>query len=620
MTAGSPNMSFGRTVIYLQRLLIALSMTTALAGCFEGQSDEKKTESVTAPAVSEPPPAPPVANQPPEISGVPATGAEAGQDYSFVPQAKDADNDFLEFSITNKPSWAQFSTDTGALTGNPADGDVGETSDITITVTDGRDQRAIGPFRIRIKPRGQTPAPANNAPTISGTAPASVDVGQPYNFQPVAADTDGDRLTFSVSNRPSWATFSTASGALGGTPATANIANYANIVISVSDGEATTSLPAFAISVKGPDNRAPTASGTPMTTVQVAQAYSFQPTASDADGDALTWSIQNKPSWATFTAATGRLSGTPATAHVGAYSNIVISVSDGKASASLPAFAITVQAAANRAPTISGTPATAGKVGTAYSFQPTAADADGDTLGYTIQNKPSWATFTASTGRLSGTPAASGTFSNIVISVSDGKATASLAAFAITVSPASTPINNPPTISGTPATAVTAGNAYNFQPTGSDPEGATLAWSIQNRPTWATFSTTTGRLSGTPAAANVGTFANIVISVSDGTTSVSLPAFTITVSPQATLGGATLSWQAPTQNTDGSTITNLAGYRIVYGTSAAALTQTVEISNPSVTSYVVDQLTSATWYFAVKAYTTAGAESSLSNVASKTIP
>lgn len=613
---------FGRTIVNLQRLLIVLSMTAALAGCFEGQSDENKPDPVPAPSVSEPLPVsepPPVANQPPEISGVPGT-AEAGQDYSFVPQAKDADNDFLEFSIINKPSWAQFSVDTGALTGNPADSDVGETSDITITVTDGRDQRAIGPFRIRIKQRNQTPPPANNAPTISGTAPASVDVGQPYSFQPVAADADGDQLTFSVSNRPSWATFSTASGTLGGTPVTANIANYASIVISVSDGAATTSLPAFAISVKGPNNRAPTVSGTPMATVQVAQAYSFQPTASDADGDALTWSIQNKPVWATFTAATGRLSGTPAAANVGAYSNIVISVSDGKASASLPAFAVAVQAAANRAPTISGTPATAGKVGTAYSFQPSAADADGDTLGYTIQNKPAWATFTASTGRLSGTPAATGTFSNIVISVSDGKATASLAAFAITVSPASTPVNNPPTISGTPATAVTVGNAYNFQPAASDPEGATLAWSIQNRPAWATFSTTTGRLSGTPAAANAGVFANIVISVSDGTTSVSLAAFTITVSPQATLGSATLSWQAPTQNTDGSAITNLAGYRILYGTSASALTQMIEVTNPSVTSYVVDQLTSATWHFAVKAYTTAGAESSQSNVASKTIP
>lgn len=608
----------GRTVINLQRLLVVLSMATALAGCFEGQSDGDKAEPVTAPSTSEPAPSTPPANEPPEISGVPAAVIQAGQDYSFVPAAKDADNDFLEFAIANKPAWAQFSVETGALTGNPADSDVGETSDITITVTDGRDQRAVGPFRIRITGRDETPPPANNAPTISGAAPISVDVGAAYSFQPVAADADSDRLSFSISNRPSWATFSTSSGTLGGTPATANIGNYANIVVSVSDGKVTTSLPAFAISVKGPDNRAPAVGGTPMTSVQVAQAYSFQPTASDADGDTPTWSIQNKPSWATFTAATGRLNGTPAAAHAGTYSNIRISASDGKASAALPAFAITVQAAANRAPTITGTPATTGRVGTAYTFQPTGADADGDTLGYTIQNKPSWITFTASTGRLSGTASAAGTFSNIIVSVSDGRTTASLAAFAITVSAASTPsVNSPPTISGTPATSVNVTSAYNFQPTASDPEGAPLAWSIQNRPSWAAFSTTTGRLSGTPAVA--GAFANIVISVSDGTTSVSLPAFTITANSTA-LGSATLSWQAPTQNTDGSTITDLAGYRIVYGTSAGALNRIIEVTNPSVTSYVVDQLASATWYFAVKAYSASGAESSQSNVASKTIP
>lgn len=609
----------GGTVISFQRLLIVVSMTAALAGCFEGQSGENKAEPVTAPAEPAPTPIPP-ANQAPEISGVPAATTQAGQDYSFVPAAKDADSDFLEFAITNKPAWAQFSIDTGALTGAPGDSDVGETQDITITVTDGRDQRAVGPFRIRIKARDEIPPANNAAPTISGAAPASVDAGNAYSFQPVAADADGDRLVFSISNRPSWATFSTASGTLGGTPTTANVANYANIVVSVSDGKATTSLPPFAISVKGPDNRAPTVSGTPMGTVQAAQAYSFQPTASDADGDALTWSIQNKPSWATFTAASGRLSGTPAAANVGAYSNILISVSDGKASASLPAFAINVQATANRAPTISGTPPTAGTVAVAYSFQPTAADADGDTLGYTIQNRPSWAIFATATGRLSGTPGAAGTFSNIIISVSDGKTTASLAPFAITVSAGGTTTNNPPTIAGSPATSVTVGNAYNFQPTASDPEGATLAWSIQNRPTWATFSTTTGKLSGTPAVANAGSFANIVISVSDSKTSVSLPAFTIAVSQPATLGSASLSWQAPTQNTDGSAISDLAGYRIVYGTSASNLDKTIGIANPSVNSYIVDQLTSATWYFAVKAYTASGAESSQSNVASKTIP
>ena len=71
-------------------------------------------------------------------------------------------------------------------------------------------------------------------------------------------------------------------------------------------------------------------------------AYTFRPTASDADGDTLTFAIANRPAWATFNTATGQLSGTPTSASAGTYSNIVISVSDGKASAALAAFAITV--------------------------------------------------------------------------------------------------------------------------------------------------------------------------------------------------------------------------------------------------------------------------------------
>ncbi|MBB6092726.1 hypothetical protein HNQ60_001604 [Povalibacter uvarum] len=598
----------------LAKAWLVVSMAAALAAC-GGEGDEATPE----PVEQTPPPAtpPPTPNQPPEISGVPETNIEAGQDYSFVPSAKDADNDFLEFEITNKPSWATFNVETGALTGVPADGDVGESSDITITVTDGRDERAIGPFKIRIRGRSQPPPASNTPPTIGGTPAASVTAGTAYSFQPTAADADGNQLTFSISNRPSWASFSTASGTLTGTPGTQRVGNYANIVISVSDGTATTSLPAFTISVRGPNNTAPVVSGTPMTSVQAGQAYSFQPTATDAEGNTLTWSIQNKPTWATFSSSTGRLTGTPTAAQVGSYANIGISVSDGGSTASLPAFTITVQAAPNRAPTISGTPGTTATVGTAYSFQPTANDADGQSLGFTIQNKPTWATFSSSTGRLNGTPTAAGTASNIIISVSDGTATASLAAFSITVSGGSTPVNNPPTISGTPATSVNVNSSYSFQPTASDPEGATLAFSIQNKPSWATFSTTTGRLSGTPSAS--GTTTGIVISVSDGTNSVSLPAFSIAANSVA-LGSATLSWAAPTQNTDGSSLTNLAGYRIVYGTSSSALNQTVQLANPSLTSYVVEQLAPGTWYFAVKAYSDTGSESSLSNVASKTIP
>jgi hypothetical protein len=220
---------------------------------------------------------------------------------------------------------------------------------------------------------------------------------------------------------------------------------------------------------------------------------------------------------------------------------------------------------------------------------------------------------------LSGTPAASvsGSFSNIIISVSDGRLTASLPAFTLRVN-ASTG-NRAPTISGTPATSVNAGVAYNFQPTGADADGNTLTYSVQNAPSWATFNTSTGRLSGTPTAANAGTYSNIVISASDGSASASLAGFAITVS-QGVSGNATLSWTPPTQNTNGSALSNLAGYRVVYGRSSGSLDQTVQIANAGVASYTVTGLGSGTWYFAVKAYNSAGSESDVSVVRSKTIP
>jgi hypothetical protein len=91
-------------------------------------------------------------------------------------------------------------------------------------------------------------------------------------------------------------------------------------------------------------NSVPRISGSPATSVTAGSPYSFTPAATDADGDTLAFSITGKPSWATFSAATGTLSGTPRGSDVGIYQNIVISVNDGTVSAALPAFSITVNA------------------------------------------------------------------------------------------------------------------------------------------------------------------------------------------------------------------------------------------------------------------------------------
>lgn len=178
--------------------------------------------------------------------------------------------------------------------------------------------------------------------------------------------------------------------------------------------------------------------------------------------------------------------------------------------------------------------------------------------------------------------------------------------------------NLPPVISGSPSTSITVGSSYWFQPAASDPNGSALTFSILNKPTWATFNTTNGRITGNPTLANVGTYANITIRVSDGASTVSLRAFTITVATLSS-GSVTLSWTPPVSNTNGSVLTNLAGYRIVYGTSATALNQQIQITNASVSSYVISGLTRGTYYFAVRAYTSTGVQSDLSNVASKTI-
>jgi hypothetical protein len=84
-------------------------------------------------------------------------------------------------------------------------------------------------------------------------------------------------------------------------------------------------------------------------------------------------------------------------------------------------------------------------------------------------------------------------------------------------------------------------------------------------------------------------------------------------------GTATLSWQAPTTNTDGAALTDLSGYRIYYGTDAEELSESVQLTSVGLQTYVIDGLGTGTWYFAIKAVTSTGVESALSEIVSKTI-
>jgi hypothetical protein len=237
-------------------------------------------------------------------------------------------------------------------------------------------------------------------------------------------------------------------------------------------------------------------------------------------------------------------------------------------------------------------------------------------------NGSSGSAASAATGTITGTDPVTGTQTVNASTPAGG------GAISPTPSPAPSPTPSPapspapavgaPTISGRPVTALNVGAAYSFKPTATGPTGAILTFRIQNKPVWATFNAASGALTGTPIAANAGTYANIVISVSDGKQSASLAAFNVTVT-QLSNGTATLDWTPPTENTDGTVLTNLAGYHIYYGTSADNLTEVVKVTNPGLTAYTLSNLAPGTWFFSVTSYSSTGAESTRTGIVSATL-
>lgn len=185
-------------------------------------------------------------------------------------------------------------------------------------------------------------------------------------------------------------------------------------------------------------------------------------------------------------------------------------------------------------------------------------------------------------------------------------------------SPSNPSANTAPTIQGVAPGSIVAGQAYSFQPSASDANGDTLTFTASNLPPWASIDASTGRVSGTPNATQVGTYSNITIQVSDGKATTTLAAFSITVSA-ITPGSALISWTAPTINTDGTALVDLAGYELRYGRDPGQLDQSVSITTVGITSYLVPNLSPGTWYFAIAATNTAGVAGQASQPASKVI-
>jgi hypothetical protein len=259
---------------------------------------------------------------------------------------------------------------------------------------------------------------SNSSPVVSSDPLVQATVGAEYSYTLTATDSDGDSLTMSATSIPDWLSFTAGSGVLSGTPQEADIGDHA-VTLTVSDGTATVTQ-AFTVSVEA-SNSAPAFSSDPVTTAEEAVEYSYTATATDQDQDTLTFAATVLPSWLSFDADNAVLSGTPQSADVGDHS-VTLTVSDGTDTVE-QSFVVSVAEAVeeNVAPVITSTAITSATVDQLFSYELTATDENGDELTMVGVVVPSWLSFNATTGILSGTPVSEDVGSHAVtLQVTDG--------------------------------------------------------------------------------------------------------------------------------------------------------------------------------------------------------
>ncbi|MCP5209601.1 MAG: tandem-95 repeat protein [Hahellaceae bacterium] len=359
-------------------------------------------------------------NDAPVINKLPLASILVGVPYADKVTAQDFDGDTLAYSAVNLPTWLTLNSSTGALSGTPAKADVGVAS-ITFIVSDGI-------YDVE-KSLELTVASGNSLPEFVALESLLASVGTPFSYKVSAVDADGDELSYTAEGFPGSFVFDGASGTLTGTPSAADAGSFV-VVFAVSDG-VDTAIRSVDLVVRA-ENQAPVIVSQAPVSAGPGVAYSYQLSATDADNDALSYAAVSLPSWLSFNPETRTLSGTPTSSDVGAQ-NVTLAVSDGFVSVN-QTFLLNVSLD-NEAPIITSTPNDRAITGSLFSYQLTATDADGDLLTYSASSLPSWLTFSAASGELSGTPAAANEGqSTITLMVSDSHTTV-VQTFTLVVSP-----------------------------------------------------------------------------------------------------------------------------------------------------------------------------------------
>ncbi|WP_417532048.1 putative Ig domain-containing protein [Marinobacter lipolyticus] len=412
-------------------------------------------------------------NLPPVFESQAPETVQAGETYRYDAVATDPDGDEVVYLLSRSQPGMTIDGVSGQIRWTPSVDQAGVFS-AEVTALDTRGASSKQYFLIEV----QDPNADNQPPTITSTPDGAVYAGQRFDYRVTANDPDGDTLTYSLAASESGMTI-TADGLFSWLPGSEWIGDTAIVEILVSDGRGGEARQKLTLPVNESANHPPQFTSTPETQALVGSPYGYSIAATDSDGDAFTFSLDQSPNGMTLTGS--HVSWTPADTQAGSVHDVVIRVTDARGAASTQSFGIAVNAPAesNEVPEISSIPTSPAFVGEEYQYDVIARDADGDALTYTLEAAPSGMTLN-STGQVRWTPTSDQVAAHAVrIRVSDGKAYATQS---FTLDAVEASDNSYPDITSRPNTQAVAGETYQYQLVATDADGDELTYGAMVQP------------------------------------------------------------------------------------------------------------------------------------------
>jgi hypothetical protein len=425
-------------------------------------------------------------NSPPVFTSIPPDQAIAELPYVYRLRAQDADGDLISFSLDTFPSGMTLvSRDMLGADGTvfdkvytlqwtPETTQLG-THAVTVVVEDTAGNQTLQTYELTVSDTG-----VNTPPEIHSTPRTSTWPDAPYAYLLQAYDADGDPLTYHLDESPADMTITEQDGLVQWRPTADQIGSHP-VTIRVEDGRGEPALQTFTIQVTAQgDNRAPWIASTPPRLARLLHPYSYDVKARDPDGDAVTWTLDEAPDGMSIHARNGTLRWTPRIDQLGVHS-VVVRATDPLQASTTQSFTIVVNCN-NQFPSISSTPPTEAEVSWPYVYAVRATDPEGDTLHYSLLDRPDGMSIDYDTGVVRWTPQPDQVgMHSVQIVVTDGAGGHAQQTFSVEVAAAEVR-NLPPVITSTPRRSAALEETYQYQVTARDYEGDELTYSLERFP------------------------------------------------------------------------------------------------------------------------------------------